>query len=98
AGSGRGGGGRRAVRGRCCQVRRDHLISHLLAALSVSLVDELVFFGALRWPGAWCRMVGCRRTSTCWRSVGGVMWSVSWSVSLSTGLGGNIQVCGGSRR
>ncbi|MGH3683461.1 MAG: nucleotidyl transferase AbiEii/AbiGii toxin family protein [Pseudonocardiaceae bacterium] len=27
------------------QVRRDHLISHLLAALSVSLVDELVFFG-----------------------------------------------------
>jgi hypothetical protein len=27
------------------QVRRDHLISHLLAALSVSLADELVFFG-----------------------------------------------------
>ncbi len=27
------------------QVRRDHLISHLLAALSRSLADELVFFG-----------------------------------------------------
>jgi predicted nucleotidyltransferase component of viral defense system len=27
------------------QVRRDHLISHLLAVLSVSLVNELVFFG-----------------------------------------------------
>jgi predicted nucleotidyltransferase component of viral defense system len=27
------------------QVRRDHLISHLLAALSLSLVDQLVFFG-----------------------------------------------------
>ena len=26
------------------QVRRDHLISHLLATLSLSLVDQLVFF------------------------------------------------------
>ncbi len=27
------------------QVRRDHLISHLLVALSRSLADEVVFFG-----------------------------------------------------
>jgi len=35
------------------QVRRDHLISHLLAALSARLSDRLVLFGgtALARPG-----------------------------------------------
>ena len=46
------------------QVLRDHMISHVLAAISAADDNNLIFFGAQRCPGAHCQTDASPRTST----------------------------------
>jgi predicted nucleotidyltransferase component of viral defense system len=46
------------------QVRRDHLISHLLAALSNHLQDKILFIGGTALSRSHIPTAGCRRTPT----------------------------------
>jgi len=46
------------------QVRRDHLISHVLGAISQDLPDRVIVFGKPRCPGRTYRTAGSARTST----------------------------------
>ncbi|GEL24894.1 hypothetical protein PSU4_38480 [Pseudonocardia sulfidoxydans NBRC 16205] len=48
------------------QVARDHLISHMLAAISEQLPDDVVFFGGPHLLAALFQMAACPRTSIYW--------------------------------
>ena len=43
------------------QVRRDHLLSHLLAVLAQQLPDAVMFLAGPRWPAPTCRTGGSAR-------------------------------------